>query len=379
MRKRGWAGRFLLVAMAVSAVLVAGSTTATITASACTPPKCGGGGGDPGISFGIGGRGSVQEGSVVQFTGLLTDSDPAALASEYTAFFSWGDGSPGDFATIAPTSGIPGGRNPGNAVQFAVTASHAFRDAGSFPVSISVRDKDLPNPGGAVGFTQTVDEAPISMRGLTDALVNPYCDAVAAINDSNPLAFAGDYTATIDWGDGTTSGGTVQPDSLHPGNFWVYGCHTYAGLGPHTVSTTVADAPIQVSATGTAWVYAVTDGGTFVIGDGNAAVGNTVVFWGGPWAESNTLSGGDASSAFKGFAPGRSPICVGAWASPPGGSSNPPATVPSYTAVLVSSSMAKHGSTIDGNSIHIALVRTDPGYGPTTDQSGTGAVVFMIC
>jgi hypothetical protein len=53
--------------------------------------------------------------------------------------------------------------------------------------------------------------------------------------------------------------------------------------------------------------------------------------------------------------------------------------VPSYTAVLVSSSITKHGPQIDGNSVHVALVRTDPGYGPSPDQAGTGTVVFMIC
>jgi hypothetical protein len=162
--------------------------------------------------------------------------------------------------------------------------------------------------------------------------------------------------------------------------FTVQACHTYATLGPHSVTTTVFDFGTLVgTVSSTAWVYAVTDGGTFVIGDGNGAIGSRVMFWGGPWAKANSLSGGDAPSAFKGFAPSRSPTCGGTWSASSGDGSNPPATVPTYTAVLVSSRIDKDGSSIDGNSIHVALVRTDPGYGSTPDQPGTGTVVLMIC
>jgi hypothetical protein len=39
-------------------------------------------------------------------------------------------------------------------------------------------------------------------------------------------------------------------------------------------------------------VYGLSDGGNFVIGDGNAEIGASVSFWGARWADANRLSGG---------------------------------------------------------------------------------------
>ena len=72
-----------------------------------------------------------------------------------------------------------------------------------------------------------------------------------------------------------------------------------------------------------------------VVGDHADGRAGAVQFSGAGWANANTLSGGAAPDAFKGFAPGRSPICVGDWSARPGQSATPPATVPAYTAVLV--------------------------------------------
>ena len=57
-----------------------------------------------------------------------------------------------------------------------------------------------------------------------------------------------------------------------------------------------------------------TSGGSFVIGDGNAAVGQKVTFWGAQWSKLNTLSGGSAPASFKGFEnmPATLPSCGGA-------------------------------------------------------------------
>jgi hypothetical protein len=122
--------------------------------------------------------------------------------------------------------------------------------------------------------------------------------------------------------------------------------------------------------------------GSFVIGDGNAAVGNRVTFWGAQWADVNTLSGGAAPSGFKGFAGSTSPnppICGGAWISNPGNSSGLPSSVPSLIRVIVTSSITKSGPTISGNIPQIAIVLTDPGYGPNPGHSGTGTVVAVVC
>jgi hypothetical protein len=49
---------------------------------------------------------------------------------------------------------------------------------------------------------------------------------------------AGAFIATINWGDGTTSTGTI---SLSGSTYRVTGSHTYATSGAHTVTTTVTE------------------------------------------------------------------------------------------------------------------------------------------
>lgn len=334
----------------------------------------GGGGGTGGHEAGVyvtaNAQSLVEGQSQTLQIGSFIDPDGTATANQYAATVEWGDGASGP-ATIVRTV------SDSSVAHFAMTAAHAYHYNGTFMFCITVNDVDNQNRAEACGMA-TAAEAPVTVRGITDALTNPYCDATATITDGNPYGWAGDFTATIDWGDGTNSWGNVVWVSA--GHFAVQSCHSYADLGPHTLTTTINDESTFVAAvTSTAWVYAMTDGGSFVIGDRNAAVQKPVTFWGAGWASANTLSGGDAPASFKGFASGRSPICNGTWTAGPGGSPTPPATVPSYTAVVVASSITKDESKINGNSIHVALVRTDPGYGPTPDQTGTGSVVYMIC
>jgi hypothetical protein len=123
--------------------------------------------------------------------------------------------------------------------------------------------------------------------------------------------------------------------------------------------------------------------GNFVIGDQSAAVGNTVTFWGAQWWKLNSLSGGTAPAAFKGWADSVAaplPSCAETWTSDPGNSSSPPAApLPPLIEVLVASSVTKSGRTISGNVTKIAIVATDPGYEPNPGHAGTGTVVALRC
>jgi hypothetical protein len=123
-------------------------------------------------------------------------------------------------------------------------------------------------------------------------------------------------------------------------------------------------------------------GGSFVIGDLDAVVGQHVTFWGAQWAKLNSLSGGSAPSSFKGFANSTTPFpptCGGTWQTDPGNSSSPPGSVPTFIAVMASSSITKSGSTIAGNTRKMVIVRVDPGYEGNPGHAGTGTVIAVIC
>jgi len=122
--------------------------------------------------------------------------------------------------------------------------------------------------------------------------------------------------------------------------------------------------------------------GNFVIGDLNAQVGNHVTFWGAQWETINSMSGGPSNNSFKGWENQNStnpPRCGGTWTTDPGTSSVPPATLPSYMGVIVSSAISKSGSNITGNIPKIVIVRTDVGYDSNAGHAGTGTVVAVFC
>ncbi len=123
--------------------------------------------------------------------------------------------------------------------------------------------------------------------------------------------------------------------------------------------------------------------GNFVIGDQNAVVGAHVTFWGAQWWKLNSLSGGGAPPAFKGFAAevaAATPRCGESWTSDPGNSSEPPAApLAPLIEVLVSSSISKSGRVISGDVTAVALVATEPGYAPNPGHAGTGTIVALGC
>jgi hypothetical protein len=109
-------------------------------------------------------------------------------------------------------------------------------------------------------------------------------------------------------------------------------------------------------------------------------MGASVTFFGAQWDSANSLSGGAAPNAFKGFAtaPGNPPSCGGSFTADPGNSGSPPASVPSYMGTLVTSKVTKSGSNIVGTVTHLVVVKTSS-YGPSPGAGGKGTVVAVIC
>jgi uncharacterized protein (TIGR03118 family) len=72
---------------------------------------------------------------------------------------------------------------------------------------------------------------------------------VATFTDADPASTAGSFTATIQWGDGTASLGTIQSTAS---GFQVAGSHTFAQAGSFTVTVAVKDNDTSIDAGGAA-------------------------------------------------------------------------------------------------------------------------------
>jgi NAD(P)H-dependent FMN reductase len=163
-------------------------------------------------------------------------SVPASFAS---ATIDWGDGSP---SSNVP---VPAG---------SVVGSHTYAEEGSYAVSVVVHDLD---GSVTIGGTATVSDAPLSAQAMSFSVSKKtaFTRTVASFTDADPNGAASDFTATIAWGDGKSSAGTVT--AARGGGFGVSGSHTYAAKRSYTVTVHIADVGgSSAEATATAHVTA---------------------------------------------------------------------------------------------------------------------------
>ncbi len=183
----------------------------------------------------------VAAGEGVPVSGNATFSDPGfpvgGAAETYNATIAWGDGTTGS-GTVSVTAGGPGVRTTGT-----VTGSHQYRGDGPYTVTVTVADGN----GGSGGDTFTVTDAPpvvtpgpdLSGReGSPLSLSATFSDL--GFDYGTPKSFA----ALIDWGDGTSSPGTVSwtPGKVGvPTTGTVTGTHVYATFGTFPVTVRLSD------------------------------------------------------------------------------------------------------------------------------------------
>lgn len=310
--------------------------------------------------------------SATSIVGSFTDADPNGSATDYSAVITWGDGNSNPGVVTANRTG-----------GFDVTGTKTYAEEGSYVTGLTVTDaggSSAQAGGGAI-----VADAALSANGLSFNSTNPVTGVVALFTDADPNGTVSDYTATIDWGDGSApSTGTVA--AAASGSFTVSGSHAYAALGPHTIATRVCDLGGScASAVTQVMVFAYSTGGSFAVGDTSvgpigSSTGRSVYFWGAQWSRNNVLSGGSAPSSFKGFENNPVlPACGLQWTTSGGNSSGVPATVPTYMAVVVTGSVTNDHGDLSGDEVHVVIVRTDPGYGPQPGTPGTGTIVAVIC
>jgi uncharacterized repeat protein (TIGR01451 family) len=200
---------------------------------------------------------SKQEGQTFNHAVLFhfTDANnPQATGRDFSASVTWGDGSSNTSSDGSGTVSVAADPNGG----FDVLGSHTYAEEGNYGTTVAITGLDGTqyNSGSAQQQLFAVADAPLTAGALTppaNANINQAITNTLLFhfNDANPNATVSDFTATVNWGDGSsdTSGdGKVWVVANPAGGFDVYGSHTYTsilGFGnipPGTFAVTVTDA-----------------------------------------------------------------------------------------------------------------------------------------
>ncbi|MDB5349698.1 MAG: hypothetical protein JWN86_945 [Planctomycetota bacterium] len=175
------------------------------------------------------------------FSGLLAtllEPNAQTSASDFVATIQWGDGTPD----------TPGTIQPAGAGGYYIEGVHEFAFGGHGTVRVTVSTTNGSAPPVVATTSVTVADAPfdpmgVDLKGTAGAVTS---GVVATFYDptASPV---NQYTASINWGDGSTSPGVVS--SYNNGHV-VFGSHTYALAGPYQASVTIREGtapPVKVN------------------------------------------------------------------------------------------------------------------------------------
>lgn len=158
---------------------------------------------------------------IATFTSSL-GSEPIA---NFSGMIDWGDGTP-----VEPASAIvaDGGGN-----YHVLAPAHTYAEAGPYVVKVTIVDSAGPNSSTAANvaivqdanLTADPNQPSVNANQQTPIVGVP----VAKFSDANPKAPVSDFSATIDWGDGTPQsvGQVSQPGGIGT-PFVVSGSHIFA-------------------------------------------------------------------------------------------------------------------------------------------------------
>ena len=191
--------------------------------------------------------GTSFQGAVAAFSDVNTTS----LSSDFTATINWGDGS-------APTAGVV----LGSSGSFSVAGNHTYTAAGAtFPVTVTVDDSE----GDSVTIDSTAQPSgsALSVSGvsLTASTGLTLSATVASFTQAVPDP-SETFTATIAWGDGATSDGTITASTTDPGTYAISGQHAYTSYNPATIVVTLSASDGTTYTVDSAIAFATASSGT---------------------------------------------------------------------------------------------------------------------
>jgi uncharacterized repeat protein (TIGR01451 family) len=199
------------------------------------------------LSVAATGPATSTEGSSVTYTVTVTNNGPSDAANVVLT-----DNLPGQTKFVSATTSQGTFTQSGGVVTFSLgtvpsgttvtaTVTVLLLEDGSLTDSASVTSSTSdPNTGNnSSSATTSVAEPAINVSGpITTSNRSLSNVVVATFTHAGGVEPVSAFAATINWGDGTTSQGTV---SLSGTTYRVRGSHTYARKGSHTITTTVQE------------------------------------------------------------------------------------------------------------------------------------------
>lgn len=225
---------------------------------------------------------SLTEGKAAAvFTGFFYG--PSNCTCDYFGTNGWGD---------STSSAASIGHYPGFTRYFIMGGSHAYAEEGSYTTSLSVSDF-WAGVASASGSSSVAD-APLTATGTTlnGTVGTAVSGVVAHFTDADPAGTTSDYSATINWGDSTTSPGTIGA------GFTVSGSHTYTTAGTRTITVSIFDVGgAHTTATGTANIQPATPAITSVVAKaGPPGGGQTVTITGARFTGASAVKFGTTAA-----------------------------------------------------------------------------------
>ena len=169
---------------------------------------------------------SATEGSA--FNGVVATGTAYGTTTPLSVSISWGDGSSSMISLTPATDG-----------SYSVSASHTYAEEGQDTIIITVSDGS--GHSASTSSAATVSDAALTLTlFVARPLGHRLARLTAIFSDADPAGQVSDYTATIRWGDGTTSKVKVVNNPFGQG-FALAALHRYAKKGTYSVTLTVTD------------------------------------------------------------------------------------------------------------------------------------------
>lgn len=252
---------------------------------------------------------------VPNIVGNFTDADTQLTTSDFSARIDWGDGTTAA-GLISTANGSPAG-----AFTVQGQVPHIYTTPGPYAILTTITHAGQST---VVSSTASAPLVPIFQTNgqLLTAKLNQHLSDTTTIGTFSYVGSkpSPSFTAVIDWGDGRTTSGTLDPKS-GTGPINVQGGHTYQTVGNKKVSITVQDQygesttfASTVAVLGP--VLAVIGGNTIVVAPGTPTMGarlgtftdsnplankgniTALINWGDGQSSTGTISGPDTKGVY---------------------------------------------------------------------------------